>query len=138
MTEEQGIDIVGAHVIPQGRRTFETIEQVAEAIWPRTQDDYWLRKTMAKLNEKPWCPKCGLRTSWRCRTEKGMCPRCYKIWTHPSFDAILNEINDEHRAVIASMEGVASVKIVSELRRRFGDIIPGVPWDVFWMLVAKR
>jgi hypothetical protein len=119
-------------------REYTDVEQVREAIYPRVLDPVLLRRTMKKLNEKPWCPKCGKRTSWKCRTEKGMCPACYKIWSRPTFDEVAGAITEEHRDLIASMEGSAAVKIVSELRRRFGELAPGVPWDAFWMLVAKR
>ncbi len=57
----------------------EDVDQLDLATWPlilRPADVY-----IDRLNQAPYCPKCGKRTTWKACKEHGMCPKCLRVWT---------------------------------------------------------
>jgi len=49
-----------------------------------------------RLNEAPWCPKCGKKTTWKARAEHGMCPVCHRRWTIEARTVSIQDVRQHH------------------------------------------
>ena len=82
------------------------------------------------------CPKCRSRTTKKMLEQHEMCPRCWRIWSRPSFAtrvaALTTEDLREVRNLLRSKPNMALVASAMKKRR------PDVEWDIGTVAVAWR
>lgn len=90
------------------------------------------RLAAQRLTEKPWCPKCFKRTSYKAIQELGMCPSCERRWHAFTVEEVVEFLLASRPSAVDRccelwVEYARSDKVAAAMRREHP--IQGYEWD---------